>query len=68
MAEVTGDFTDAQFAETEVADKVVEQYDEAQARVFYKYVMVRIRIRHWIALHCILLSFIISITHTHTHD
>lgn len=35
----TGDFEDKQFAETEVADKVVEQYDELQARIFYKYVM-----------------------------
>eukprot|EP00529_Nitzschia_sp_RCC80_P030677 CAMPEP_0113456130 /NCGR_PEP_ID=MMETSP0014_2-20120614/8728_1 /TAXON_ID=2857 /ORGANISM="Nitzschia sp." /LENGTH=302 /DNA_ID=CAMNT_0000347573 /DNA_START=118 /DNA_END=1026 /DNA_ORIENTATION=- /assembly_acc=CAM_ASM_000159 len=34
-----GDFKDKQFAETEVADKVVEQYDLEQARVFYKYVM-----------------------------
>ena len=38
---VTGDFKDKQFAKNEVADKVVEQYDEKQARVFYKYVMVR---------------------------
>lgn len=36
---VTGDFENKQFAEEEVADKVVEQYDELQARVFYKYVM-----------------------------
>ena len=36
-----GDFKDKQFAEGEVADKVVEQYDLKQARVFYKYVMVR---------------------------
>lgn len=35
----TGDFKDKQFAETEVADKVVEQYDLAHARTFYKYVM-----------------------------
>lgn len=35
----TGDFKDKQFAETEVADKVVEQYDLKQARIFYKYVM-----------------------------
>lgn len=34
-----GDFKDKQFAENEVADKVVEQYDEKHARVFYKYVM-----------------------------
>jgi len=37
--ENTGDFKDQQFGEKEVADKVVEQYDEKQARVFYKYVM-----------------------------
>jgi sarcosine/dimethylglycine N-methyltransferase len=35
----TGDFKGKQFAEAEVADKVVEQYDEKHARVFYKYVM-----------------------------
>lgn len=35
----TGDFKNKQFAETEVADKVVEQYDLVHARVFYKYVM-----------------------------
>jgi len=35
----TGDFQNQQFGEREVADKVVEQYDEAHARVFYKYVM-----------------------------
>jgi len=35
----TGDFKDKQFAKSEVADKVVEQYDEKHARVFYKYVM-----------------------------
>ena len=34
-----GDFKDKQFAESEVASKVIEQYDEAHARVFYKYVM-----------------------------
>ena len=34
-----GDFKDKQFNESEVADKVVEQYDEKHARVFYKYVM-----------------------------
>lgn len=34
-----GDFKDKQFSEQEVADKVVEQYDEKHARVFYKYVM-----------------------------
>ena len=38
---VTGAFDGKQFEKTEVADKVVEQYDEKQARVFYKYVMVR---------------------------
>lgn len=37
--EIKGDFTDQQFKENEVADKVVEQYDEKCARVFYKYVM-----------------------------
>jgi len=37
--EVTGDFTNKQFEEQEVADKVVEQYDLKQARIFYKYVM-----------------------------
>eukprot|EP00934_Nitzschia_sp_Nitz4_P000307 Nitzschia sp. Nitz4//scaffold190_size42200//27959//28953//NITZ4_007393-RA/size42200-snap-gene-0.81-mRNA-1//1//CDS//3329540147//307//frame0 len=37
--ESKGDFKDKQFAENEVADKVVEQYDEQHARVFYKYVM-----------------------------
>eukprot|EP00303_Exanthemachrysis_gayraliae_P013761 CAMPEP_0206024228 /NCGR_PEP_ID=MMETSP1464-20131121/37838_1 /ASSEMBLY_ACC=CAM_ASM_001124 /TAXON_ID=119497 /ORGANISM="Exanthemachrysis gayraliae, Strain RCC1523" /LENGTH=288 /DNA_ID=CAMNT_0053398231 /DNA_START=70 /DNA_END=932 /DNA_ORIENTATION=+ len=35
----TGDFKGKQFKETEVADKVVEQYDLAHARIFYKYVM-----------------------------
>ena len=39
MAAVTGDFENKQFAETEVTKKVVEQYDELQARIFYKYVM-----------------------------
>lgn len=39
VTEATGDFKDKQFAKDEVASKVVEQYDEAQARVFYKYVM-----------------------------
>lgn len=39
MATDTGDFKGKQFAESEVADKVVEQYDVEQARVFYKYVM-----------------------------
>jgi len=34
-----GDFEGKQFCETEVADKVIEQYDEKHARVFYKYVM-----------------------------
>ncbi|KAG7341798.1 type 11 methyltransferase [Nitzschia inconspicua] len=34
-----GDFKDKQFSENEVADKVLEQYDEKHARVFYKYVM-----------------------------
>lgn len=37
--DVTGNFDGQQFAEKEVSDKVVEQYDELQARVFYKYVM-----------------------------
>lgn len=37
----TGDFKDKQFEKEEVADKVVEQYDEERARVFYKHVMVR---------------------------
>jgi hypothetical protein len=40
MASNKGDFKDKQFQANEVADKVVEQYDEKQARVFYKYVMV----------------------------
>jgi cyclopropane fatty-acyl-phospholipid synthase-like methyltransferase len=35
----TGDFKDKQFGEREVAAKVVEQYDVAHARVFYRYVM-----------------------------
>jgi len=35
----TGDFKNQQFGVTEVAAKVVEQYDEAHARIFYKYVM-----------------------------
>ena len=39
---VTGDFKGKQFDKEEVADKVVEQYDLKQARVFYKYVMVRV--------------------------
>lgn len=39
MASNQGDFKDKQFEEKEVADKVVEQYDTEQARVFYKYVM-----------------------------
>jgi sarcosine/dimethylglycine N-methyltransferase len=34
-----GDFKDKQFSESEVASKVVEQYDEEHARIFYKYVM-----------------------------
>jgi len=34
-----GDFKDQQFQQNEVADKVVEQYDDKHARVFYKYVM-----------------------------
>mmetsp|Transcript_41813 Transcript_41813/g.50144 ORF Transcript_41813/g.50144 Transcript_41813/m.50144 type:complete len:309 (-) Transcript_41813:255-1181(-) len=38
-AAVKGDFKDTQFSQVEVADKVVEQYDDEQARVFYKYVM-----------------------------
>lgn len=37
--ESKGDFKDKQFEENEVSDKVVEQYDEKQARIFYKYVM-----------------------------
>ena len=37
----TGDFKGQQFKEEEVADKVVEQYDEKHARIFYKHVMVR---------------------------
>ena len=36
---VTGDFTDKQFSEEEVAKKVQEQYGEAHARTFYTYVM-----------------------------
>eukprot|EP00536_Pseudo-nitzschia_multiseries_P016107 jgi/Psemu1/312797/fgenesh1_kg.1019_\ len=36
---IKGDFKDKQFEKNEVADKVVEQYDEKHARVFYKYVM-----------------------------
>ena len=36
---VTGAFDDKQFSEHEVADKVVEQYNEEQARIFYKHVM-----------------------------
>ena len=35
----TGDFKDKQFTQGEVADKVVEQYDEFCARVFYKVCM-----------------------------
>lgn len=35
----TGNFKGQQFGEKEVADKVVEQYDEEHARIFYKYVM-----------------------------
>ncbi|KAG8458821.1 hypothetical protein KFE25_005248 [Diacronema lutheri] len=35
----SGDFDGQQFAEQEVAAKVVEQYDVAHARVFYRYVM-----------------------------
>ncbi|VEU42982.1 unnamed protein product [Pseudo-nitzschia multistriata] len=38
-SETKGDFKDQQFEQNEVADKVVEQYDEKHARVFYKYVM-----------------------------
>lgn len=34
-----GDFKDQQFLESEVAAKVVEQYDIAHARLFYRYVM-----------------------------
>jgi sarcosine/dimethylglycine N-methyltransferase len=34
-----GDFTGKQFDSDEVADKVVEQYDHQQARIFYQYVM-----------------------------
>jgi cob(I)alamin adenosyltransferase len=36
----TGDFKNKQFEKDEVAVKVVEQYDEARARIFYKHVMV----------------------------
>jgi sarcosine/dimethylglycine N-methyltransferase len=36
---VIGDFTGKQFEITEVADRVVEQYNEKQARVFYQCVM-----------------------------
>ena len=32
----TGDFKGKQFGEVEVADKVLEQYSEAHARIFYK--------------------------------
>ena len=39
MQETTGDFAGQQFAQDEVAAKVVEQYSEAHARTFYKYVM-----------------------------
>ncbi|KAJ1485885.1 hypothetical protein T484DRAFT_1791865, partial [Baffinella frigidus] len=39
MSGETGDFTGKQFSEQEVADKVKEQYGEAHARIFYKYVM-----------------------------
>jgi len=35
----TGAYDGKQFAEAEVAGKVVEQYNEAHARTFYKYVM-----------------------------
>mmetsp|Transcript_24125 Transcript_24125/g.77819 ORF Transcript_24125/g.77819 Transcript_24125/m.77819 type:complete len:310 (-) Transcript_24125:484-1413(-) len=35
----TGDFKGKQFAEAEVADKVLEQYSEEHARTFYRYVM-----------------------------
>ncbi|KAJ1462916.1 S-adenosyl-L-methionine-dependent methyltransferase [Pelagophyceae sp. CCMP2097] len=35
----TGDFKGKQFSEEEVANKVIEQYSEAHARTFYKYVM-----------------------------
>jgi hypothetical protein len=38
----TGDFKDKQFQKEEVADKVVEQYDEERARIFYKHVMVSV--------------------------
>jgi len=38
-AATTGDFAGKQFSEAEVAAKVVEQYSEAHARTFYKYVM-----------------------------
>ena len=37
-SQTTGDFTNKQFSEQEVANKVIEQYSEA-ARTFYKYVM-----------------------------
>jgi hypothetical protein len=33
------DFVDKQFAKEEVADKVLEQYDQEHTRIFYKYVM-----------------------------
>lgn len=35
----TGDFAGKQFTEDEVANKVIEQYSEAHAPTFYKYVM-----------------------------
>lgn len=35
----TGDFKDKQFSKDEVSSKTVEQYDEKQATIFYKYVM-----------------------------
>mmetsp|Transcript_19341 Transcript_19341/g.23093 ORF Transcript_19341/g.23093 Transcript_19341/m.23093 type:complete len:313 (-) Transcript_19341:582-1520(-) len=38
-ANQTGAYDGKQFSEKEVADKVVEQYNEAHARTFYKYVM-----------------------------
>lgn len=39
MSGSKGDFQDKQFSENDVAEKVIEQYDEKHARVFYKYCM-----------------------------
>ena len=33
------DFVNKQFDKAEVADKVLEQYDQEHTRIFYKYVM-----------------------------